>query len=55
VTLSGKKERKQGARSLWVWVVIAFLILISAWTTLIIIAANNQPEMVEIETPAKGS
>lgn len=53
--LSEKKDRKPGARSLWVWVIIAFLVLISAWTTLIIIAANNQPEMVEIETSAKGS
>jgi hypothetical protein len=53
--LSDKKEPEQGARSLWVWVVIAFLILISAWATLITIAANNQPEMVEIESSGKGS
>jgi len=55
VTLFGRKEPGKGALSLWVWVVIAFLVLISAWTTLIIIAANNQPEMVEIETSGKGS
>jgi len=42
---------KPKARSLWLWVVLAFVILISAWTTLIIIAARNQPELVEIETP----
>ena len=55
VGLSERKENRRGARSLWVWVVIAFLVLISAWTTLIIIAANNQPEMVEIESSGKGS
>jgi len=44
-------QKKNRSRSLWVWVVLAFVILISAWTTLIIVAAGNQPEIVEIETP----
>ena len=39
----------KGSRNLWLWVIIAFLVLIAAWTTLIVIAANNQPELVEIE------
>ena len=41
----------KGARSLWIWVIIAFVVLISAWTALIVIAARNQPEMIEIQKP----
>lgn len=41
----------KGARNLWIWVLVAFLVLISAWTALIIIATKNQPEIIEIETP----
>jgi len=42
---------KKGARSLWVWVILAFLVLIAAWTALIIIAVGNKPEIIEIEEP----
>ena len=40
------------SRSLWLWVLAAFLLLIGAWTTLIIIAKRNQPQKIELETPA---
>ena len=43
---------KRGARSLWFWVVLAFVILIGAWTTLILIASRNKPEVIEVD---KGS
>ena len=36
---------------MWLWVIAAFLLLIAAWTTLIVIAASNQPELIEIEQP----
>jgi len=42
---------KNSGKSLWLWVILAFAILISAWTTLIIIAAKNQPEKIEIQAP----
>ncbi|HKJ91450.1 MAG TPA: hypothetical protein VJ960_09985 [Oceanipulchritudo sp.] len=45
------KKGKGSSRVLWVWVVLAFVILISAWTTLIIIAVRNQPERIEIQEP----
>jgi|GEM_PF-856749 len=40
----------------WLWVVVAFVLLISAWTVLITLALNNQPETIDIhqeETPAE--
>lgn len=40
-----------GFRSLWVWVILAFLLLIGAWTSIILIATKNQPELIEIDTP----
>ena len=46
-----QNDTNKGARNLWIWVLIAFLVLISAWTALIIIATRNQPEIIEIETP----
>jgi hypothetical protein len=42
---------KNSGKSLWLWVILAFAILISAWTTLIIIATKNQPEKIEIQAP----
>jgi len=45
----GKKEK--GSRVLWIMVVLAFLLLISAWTMLILVASANQPELIEIEKP----
>lgn len=42
---------KGGFRSLWIWVILAFLLLIGAWTGIILIATKNQPELIEIEAP----
>jgi hypothetical protein len=33
----------------WLWIFVAFFILIGAWTTLITIAVKNQPAKVQIE------
>ena len=38
-------------RVLWMWVILAFLILAGAWAALILVAAGNQPEVVEIQQP----
>lgn len=35
------------ARSLWLWVVAAFVALIAAWIILIIVAVDNQPEPIQ--------
>ncbi|MGI9241260.1 MAG: hypothetical protein ACR2RV_10690 [Verrucomicrobiales bacterium] len=33
----------------WLWIVLAFILLIAAWAVLITIAVNNQPESIEVE------
>ena len=33
----------------WIWVIVAFVVLISAWTNFIRIALNNQPEIIPLE------
>ena len=37
------------ARRPWLWVVFAFVLLLSAWTALFYIALNNQPEVVPLK------
>lgn len=37
----------------WLWIVMAFILLIAAWAVLITIAVNNQPETIEVD--AKGA
>jgi len=32
----------------WLWVVAAFVVLIAAWTVLIILGSKNAPERIEI-------
>jgi hypothetical protein len=44
-------SNKSGFRTLWIWVVLAFILLIGAWSALITIATKNQPEIIEIEAP----
>jgi len=39
-------KKKDGGWWLWVWVSLAFLILIGGWTTIFVLAAQNQPEQV---------
>jgi hypothetical protein len=36
----------------WLFLVAAFLLLISAWTTLIVIAVRHSPERITIVKPA---
>lgn len=38
------------ARRPWLFVVLAFIILIAAWTFLIVIAHRNKPETVPLKT-----
>lgn len=44
-------KKTSGGKVLWLWVIMAFAILIAAWTALIIIAERNQPELIEIQEP----
>jgi hypothetical protein len=37
----------------WLFLVAAFLLLISAWTTLIVIAIRHSPERISIVQPGK--
>jgi hypothetical protein len=37
----------------WLYVVLAFLVLIGAWTTLVTITLNNQPEVIEVPAPER--
>jgi hypothetical protein len=37
------------ARRPWLWVVLAFVVLLSAWCVLFYIALNNQPEVVPLK------
>jgi hypothetical protein len=41
--------KKSGARSLWIWVVLAFVLLISAWGGLILIANQHHPDLIEAQ------
>lgn len=51
MSIEATSPRKEGARILWLWVVLAFVVLIAAWTALIYIAVHNKPEIIEIEEP----
>lgn len=42
-----EKSNAKGSWSLWLWVLFAFALLISGWTTIILISNNNKPELVE--------
>lgn len=35
----------------WLYVVLAFVVLICAWTTLVTITMTNQPEVIEVPAP----
>jgi bacteriorhodopsin len=41
-------------RKPWLWIVFAFLVLIAAWTVLITIAVNNQPEKIPLDVKGAG-
>jgi hypothetical protein len=40
--------RRLFSNRLWIFVTLAFLALIAAWSTLIIVAQRNQPEPIPI-------
>ena len=46
------EARKKPTFRPWVFLVIAFLLLITAWSTLIVIAIRHSPERVGIVQPA---
>ena len=37
------------ARRPWLWVVLAFAVLLSAWSALFYVAMNNQPESIPLK------
>jgi len=37
------------SKALWLWVIAAFVILITAWSTLIYIAQTHKPELIDVE------
>jgi hypothetical protein len=44
------KERKaNGWNTLWPWVILAFVVVISAWVWLISTASKNAPEPIPLE------
>lgn len=45
-----KEDKKKFAWSLWIPVILAFVIVSAAWFTLIKIARENPTEVVELET-----
>lgn len=47
-----QKDKKKFAWSLWIPVILAFLIVSAAWFTLIKIARENPTKVVELETPS---
>lgn len=44
------KARRRGAWALWLGVILMFLLVISAWVTLIKIAKENPVEQIEIRS-----
>jgi len=38
-------------RSMWFWLFVAFVVLIGAWTALIVTAISHEPERIEIPPP----
>lgn len=42
------------AKHPWIYVVLAFLLLIGAWTTLITLAVKHAPQQVEVPTQVGG-
>jgi hypothetical protein len=47
--MSLPRKRRRFAWSLWIPVILAFLLVISAWTLLIKIAAENPVELIEMD------
>ncbi len=47
--MTEKPVKKQFAWSLWIPVILAFVLVITAWTVLIKIARENPVETIEVE------
>lgn len=47
--MSDTPPKKPFAWSLWIPVILAFLLVITAWTVLIQLARENPVEMIEVE------
>lgn len=47
--MSDESEKKKIAWSLWIPVILAFLLVISAWTVLIKIAKEHPVETIEVD------
>lgn len=41
------------ARNPWIYVVLAFVLLIGAWSTLISIAVKHSPQTIEVKREAR--
>lgn len=52
-TPSEPPTRKKPRFNPWLFLIAAFLLLISAWTTLIVIAIRHSPERIGIVRPAR--
>ena len=48
--MSDTPKKKKIAWSLWIPVILAFLLVISAWTVLIKIAKDNPVETIEVQS-----
>ena len=48
--MSDTPEKKKIAWSLWIPVILAFILVISAWTVLIKIARDNPVETIEVQS-----
>lgn len=38
----------------WIWIILTFVLLIAAWTVLIKVAMNNQPEVIPVIRAGEG-
>ncbi len=52
--MSKSTDKRSLGIPLWVPVTLAFILLIAAWTTLIIIAKNHPPDFIPVETSSSG-
>jgi len=51
--MTNDQPPRSSARSLWLWVIVAFLVLMGAWAVLISIALKHRPQRIEIEAPGR--
>lgn len=44
------KSKDRGWKTLWIWVALAFLLLVGAWSSLIYVASKNAPAPVPLHS-----